>query len=416
MTVFRNKQRGGEWRYDFWLNKERFSNPCLDESGLPVTTKTAALAAEERERVAARQRQNLARSGIRAGSYTLARAAALHLSRVADKKPKHFANHKLYVREICDVLGAATAMIDLTDHDIERYRTHAAAQTNKKWIGGVRRRRADPGADDQTNPAFWKDTGKPRSKRTVNNYLRCLRKLIAIAEKVRDPVTRLPIPMQPLEVKLHKVPKRLPRPIGDDELYARLDVARPWTREAAELSRLFALRKGECFWVDIRHIYHEAGRNYGGLRFDAGESKSGNDELVHGGIAGWDLLMFLADQARARGQTRLITWPGPKLWRAMLRGEEIPREAWRPLKSVTKSWKRTVKAAEVEHPHRFHDIRARAITEVAKVMPAAAQGAARHQDPATTSLYIGLASTEIADAVEEAVAKRPARIRLKVVK
>ena len=110
------------------------------------------------------------------------------------------------------------------------------------------------------------------------------------------------------------------------------------------------------------------------------------------------------------------TWPGPKLWRAMLRGEEIPRESWRPLKSVTKSWKQTIKAAEVDYPHRFHDIRARAITEVAKVMPAAAQGAACHQDPATTSLYIGLASTEIADAVEQAVAKRPNKIKLKVIK
>lgn len=67
------------------------------------------------------------------------------------------------------------------------------------------------------------------------------------------------------------------------------------------------MRKGECFWVDIRLIYHEAGPNYGGLRFDAGESKSGDDELVHGGIAGWELLMFLADHVRARRQTRLIT-------------------------------------------------------------------------------------------------------------
>ena len=60
----------------------------------------------------------------------------------------------------------------------------------------------------------------------MNNYLRCLRKLNEIAEKVRDPVTRLPIPMQPLEVKLHKVPKRLPRPIGDDVALYRTGVDR----------------------------------------------------------------------------------------------------------------------------------------------------------------------------------------------
>lgn len=92
MTAFRIKQCGGERRHDFWPTKERFCNPCLDENGVPGTAKTAALAAEERERVAARQHQNLARSGIRFDSYRLARAATMHLSRVSDKKPKRFAN------------------------------------------------------------------------------------------------------------------------------------------------------------------------------------------------------------------------------------------------------------------------------------------------------------------------------------
>lgn len=49
-------------------------------------------------------------------------------------------------------------------------------------------------------------------------------------------------------------------------------------------------------------------------------------------------------------------------------------------------------------------------------MPAATQGAARHQDQATTSLYTELASIELAEAVEQAVAKRPAQVKLKVVK
>lgn len=93
----------------------------------------------------------------------------------------------------------------------------------------------------------------------------------------------------------------------DVELYARLDVARPRMQGAAELARPFGLRKCESFWVEIKHVTIENGRNYGGPRFDVGESKSGNKELAHGDIAGWKLLMRLVDQACARGQQHLVT-------------------------------------------------------------------------------------------------------------
>lgn len=100
----------------------------------------------------------------------------------------------------------------------------------------------------------------------------------------------------------------------------------------------------------------------------------------------------------------------------MLRGEPIPREDWRPLKGIRRSWKTTIKTAGIERPHRFHDVRARYVTEVAKVQKAAAQDAARHQDPATTAMYIKLADMEIRDAVAQANARRPARAKFKVVK
>lgn len=104
------------------------------------------------------------------------------------------------------------------------------------------------------------------------------------------------------------MPRRLPRPIGDDELHARLEEAKPWTREAAELARLFGLRLSEALEVGLRHI----DREIRGLRFDAGETKGGNDEMVFGGAAGWELLLELEAQAMARGQQDLVTWPGPK--------------------------------------------------------------------------------------------------------
>lgn len=408
MTVYRNKQRSGEWRYHFELHKERFSGPCLDDAGQPVTTKTAAIAAEERERVAARQRHNLAKSGVRSGSYTLAQACALHLARKEGKTD--FDNHARYVREIRSFkpfLDGAIAMKDITAEHAVAYTNFANVQTLKRWTGG-RHRKTGTSADDR----FWKDIGRPRSKREVNNYLKCFRALMAIGERVRDPVTRLPVIEQAPEVKLHKMPRRLPRPIGDDELHARLEEAKPWTRESAELARLFGLRLSEALEVERKHIDRETK----GLRFDAGETKSGNDELVSGGASGWQLLLELEVQAITRGQQRLVTWPGPKLWRAMLRGEEIPKSEWRPLKGIRRSWKTTIKTAGIERPHRFHDVRARYITEVAKVQKAAAQGAARHQDPATTALYIRLADSEIRDAVAQANARRPSKSKLLVVK
>ena len=409
MTVYRNRQRQSEWRYDFKVDGKRYSGPCLNENGAPASTKTTARQAEERERVAARQRKGLAKSGLRQGNYSLAQAAAFHLTRKEDKTPEHFDNQKLYVREICAFFGATSAVYQITGEDVEAYRKYCSIQTLKKWIGGPRRR---PTGDPEQDARYWKDTRQRRGQRQANNYLKCLRALFAIAERVRDPITRLPIIDQGPEVRLYKMPKRLPRPIGDDELHARLDQARPWTREAAELARLFGLRLTEGLDAERRHIDRETC----GLRFDAGETKSGNDEFASGGEAGWQLLLHLEAQAIERGQDRLVTWPGPKRWRAMLRGETIDKADWRPLKGISRSWRTTIRTAGIEQPHRFHDIRARFVTEVAKVMPAAAQGAARHQDSATTALYIRLASHEIRDAVAQANSRRPVRTKLKVAK
>lgn len=409
MTVYQNWQRGGEWRYSFYVFKKRHHGPCLDQDGKPVTSKRDAKAARDREKVAARQRHNLARSGIRAGNFTLAQAAVRHLVKKEGKTD--FENHKRYVREIKafgNFRGGAIAMRDIGQEDCDAYAAFAAKQTLKKWIGGHRRKPTGTAADDR----YWKDTGKARSKREVNNYLKCLRSLFAIADKTRDPITKQPVIDGLPEIPLFKMPKRLPRPIGDDELSARLEAAPPWAQDKGELARLFGLRLGETTIVSRRHIY----RPTQGLRFDAGETKSGNEELVHGGEAGWQLLQRLEAQAIERGQEHLVTWAGPKYWRAHLRGEEVPREAWRPVKSIKRSWKTTIKAAEIDNPHRFHDVRAQYVTEVARVMPAAAQDAARHQDPSTTAMYIKLASMEIRDAVAQAVARRAIRPKFKVVK
>lgn len=148
----------------------------------------------------------------------------------------------------------------------------------------------------------------------------------------------------------------------------------------------------------------------------AGETKSGNEEMAWGGDAGSRLLEELEADAIARGTDYLITWPGPKHFRKYMAGKEVPADCWVPLKSVRSSWRRSAARDEVANPHRFHDVRARYITEVAKVQPAAAQDAARHQDPATTALYIKLASSEVRDAVSQATARRPNKLKLRALK
>ena len=406
MTIFRNKQRGGTWRYDFVMAGARYHGPCLDADGNPVKTKTAAQAIEDAARVGARQKRALERSGVKSGSYTLSQACALYLARKEGNSASDFDNHKLYVAEIKAFFHGTKPMKDFTAEDVERYRKFAAAKTKRVWVGAAKGR-ATALPDDH----YWKDTGRRRAPRQVNNYLKCLRGLLKIAEKVRDPITRQPILDEAPEVKLHRVPKRMPRPIGDDELQARLDEMPQWGQEALELSRLFGLRHGEAFIVELRHIYPDTG----GLRFNAGETKSDHDELVHGGEAGSQLLLRLAAQARARGQQRLVTWPGRKHFRKFMVGKDIPSNVWQPLKSVRKSWVAAARRAGVEHPHRFHDVRARFVTEVARVQAAATQDAARHQDPATTALYIKLAATEIQEAVRQAVARRPVSQKLKAV-
>lgn len=410
MTVFQDRRRGNRWSYEFELGKQRYQGVCIDpETGALATSRRQALEIETLRKRAARQQHNIERSGLRADAYTLNQAAVLYLLRKEGKSD--FANHLRYVREIRQFppfADGSKALVDITEHHCEEFRRHAGGRTLRKWIGGQRKPSGTP-ADER----FWRDTGKPRSRREVNNHLKCLRALLAIGERVRDPVTRLPVLEKAPEVRLHRLPKRIPRPISDAELHARLDRARPWTREAAELARLFGLRLSEAVTLQRHHI----DRDMGGLRFRAGDTKSGNEELAHGGAAGWRLLLELDAQAEARGQSHLVTWPGTKLWRAWLRGESIAATDWRPLASIRRSWATTARAAAIDDPHRFHDVRARFVTEVAKVMPAAAQDAARHQDPATTARYIKLASSEIRAAVDQATARRPpAPTRLKVVK
>lgn len=404
MTVFQNKQRGGEWRYDFRLDGRRHFGRCfLPATGAPATTKREALDAEAAVRNAARAGAKAGRSISRPGTFTFGQAALLHLDSQVGSSAQHVANLKLYMRELVDVFGTDTPVTEIRQAEVDEYRGTAAAAPVMVWRGGPRKR--------AKVPAKLGTGSRVRSPASVNHRLNCLRAIFGQAHRVKDPVTGLPmLPFPPIVTPVPE-PKREPRPMPDDELYARTGVAPAWVREAAELARLFGLRRAEALTVELKHI----DRGERALRFDGDDTKSGRDEFARPIAGGWELLTRLARQARRRGQTRLITWPGPAHMAEFLAGRPVPRDCWRPLKSIRRAWRTSARRAEVDRPHRLHDVRARYVTEVAKVTSSATtQKAARHADPATTARYTAIAEGEVARALE--AVPRPKKPALRAIR
>lgn len=399
MTVYRRKNEPGEpWYYDFWTGGVRYQGYCLDpDTGKPAKNEGEANDIQAVIRRAAKAKQGIERSGLRPGSFTIAQAMLLHIDGQVDSTPEHVANLKMYSREILAFFRPETPVIKIPQQRIEAYRKYAAEQHVKIWIGGGDKRR------DRTDPKNWRRGERLRSPASVNHYLNCLRGALNAAHDVKDPVTGNPMLPFPPAVKPLAAPKRLPDVMPDDELQSRLEVAAPWTRDAAELARRFGLRAAEAARVTIHHI----NRSIQGLRFEGEDQKSYRDEEIYGGEPGWQLLLRLEQQAIERGQIHLITWPGREyLWDAKC-GREVPREAWRPLKSFRKSWAASARNAGIERPHRFHDNRGAYITQVAENTESAhlIRLAARHQDQATTDRYIDIARRKTAQAVKKAMGR-----------
>lgn len=413
MTVYKRKDRGGAWYFEFQRHGQRHHRQCFKPDGRPCEGKKEALAAETQAKAKADDDHRKEIAATSPEAYALGLLAATWLKRRGGRSASHQNNARLYVGEILSFFGPDKAVATIQtgeppddpagelERTVRGYEAFAARQTLKAWRGGKGLKLGD--VADPTDPELWQDTGRVRSARTANNYLAALEGILEIATKTVDKETGRRILEVVPEINYHRLPRRIPRPMPDAELDARLSVAPPWTVDAGELTRLFSLRLNEALNAQIHHMDPELQ----GLRFGAGETKSGNEEVAWGGKAGWRLLQRLERQARKRGVTYLISWPGPKHWQALLLGRIKPEEAdWQRLKHIRSSWRSSAKAAGVKTPHRFHDIRARGITEVARVMKGAAQGAARHQSPQSTEFYIAFASTEVADAVDQATRRR----------
>ena len=373
----------------------RYQGYCVDPAtGEDARSRPQAREIESAIRRAVRRDGAAARSVSRPGTFSLAEALRLHIESQTESTPLHIANLKLYAREILAFFGAGRAIADIDQVETDRYRTFAAKQMVLVWKGGPRKRSS---VKPEQLARLMVPGDKVRSPASTNHYLDCLRSAFTVAHRIKDPVTGQPMLPHPPEVRPLPVPKRQPRPMPDAELYARLEGAPPWVVDAAELGRHFGLRLSEALRVTVDHIDHERRS----LFFAGTESKSKRDEWAAPIAGGWELLKRLERQAKARGVRHLIAWPGPAHMAAFLAGEAVPRDCWRSLKSIRRAWRRSALEAKVHRPHRLHDVRARYITEVAKVNRGLAKDAARHADPATTELYIGVADHEVAEMVRQ---------------
>jgi integrase len=402
MTVYKRADRGGRWRYDFWEAGVRYRGYCEDpDNGTPARDQKTARDFEGEVRRRVKQATAGNSNAHQPGSFTIGQALTLHIGNQASSTTEHVANLRMYAAEILRFFKPNTPVVEITVRNIQEYRHYASAQMVKIWIGGADKKR------DRGDERWWKQGDRRRSPAGGTHNHDCLRGGLLQAHKSRDPLTGQPMLPFPPTVEPLAAPKRLPRPIPDAELERRLEKARPWVRDAAHLARLFGLRMDEVSRVTIEHIDERARC----LRFRGEDQKSGRDEEVHGGAPGWQLLRRLKAQAIARGQKHLVTWPGAQnMWR-IDKGEDVPKKAWRPLKSVRKAWSSTAGDA-VERPHRFHDLRARYITQIAGSASAAnTRRAARHKEQSTTDRYIEIENRETANAVRVAMTrqKRPRR-------
>lgn len=392
MTVFFRPERQ-RWVYEFVAGGRRYRGNCVDPvTGQPVTSKRRAVEVEAELKARVRRSPATLQRLASPAAFTLAQALSLHISAQAGRDSRHRENLRQHVRELVAFFGEAAPVLAIDHVAIEKYRAFCIGQPLRVWVGGSVKER------DREDPRYWRVVeGKTRTAATANRYLATLGAALRAAHKVRDPATGEPVLPFPPTVQQFDEAKRLPTPMPAAEFEKRRKAAPPWTRDAIDLSRLFGMRKGEVLAATVDHVDHERRC----LRFRGEETKSGRDELMHGGDAGWALLERLMRQAKERGARHLVTWPGAKGKAAVMRGEPAPKGTkWEPVKSIRRAWRTTAKG---ERGHRFHDLRASYITELATVASAAVvQEAARHADPSTTRRYIGGMGGAITSAIDAA--------------
>lgn len=401
-----NRQRQ-RWTYDFEHNAERHRGYLVDpDTGQPAKTQREASLYLARIRARLPVQRGRGRAP-EPGTYTLGEAMAAHAKKVrsviaARKRIAledtegvgHLRNVVRYIAEIIGRFGRGTAVIDISEEQIDEYIEWMQRQPVKLWKGGHLR-----DADDPQNASFWVDSGRTRSPATCNQYLNCLSGAFTQAKKKRCPVTRRSLLPEPPVINFLPEGTRVPTPIANREIHAIANAASPHLADMVDLKHAFALRKNEVLKAQRSWIEWELG----GLRLPGSLTKSGNDHFKKGSAAAMAVLERLDRQAAQRGVEHLITWGGfGELNRqlARLRGVLVaspPDVQWVALKNVKSAWRGAMARAGIDDGkrRRLHDIRASRITAVAAVASGpATQEYAGHANYKTTQAYIALAQSQ----------------------
>lgn len=389
MTVYFNKDRN-RWCYTFELAGERFASYAREIDGTPCASKRASLRAEGRER----ERAAIGPKTPRADDYTLAQAFADLAPAWA--RQDDWTNKQRYIRELLDFFGRDTPIGAVDAPRIRAYVEFARSQPLRLWAGGPKRDPSDP-----KHARFWKTQAKTRAPATVNLYLKLLGQAVQHAAGVIDQITGQPALRHAPKVPAIAVPKRKARPVPEAVLSELLRTVPEHIVDAIVLTLYFGFRRGEMFTLQIQDVDLDAG----GVRLEAGDVKDHEDAFIPGAPAAMEYLQRLAEQARGRGTTFLITW---RRYRKDPAAQALV--PWRPISSPKRAWSTAMKAIEQQFGRRWrwHDIRASFITHVAMTAGAvAAQKMARHSRYETTQGYVEVADEERRIAATRA-ADRPA--------
>jgi integrase len=408
MGVYQRKERGGAWYYRFKIDKVPFKEKCLMPNGKPPANRFEALQCEKAAREAAMAnapRPKFAPAAtIRPNDVTLEEAFAWHVAKIENEAGQtHLLSLGRAAREALAFFGEGRRLLSITDKDILDFRASVIRRKRRVFIGGPEKN------PDPTDESLWRELDKRRSPAEQNHVLNALRSAFKAAYRMRDAAGRPMIPFLPVIERVH-VPRRRPTPMSADEMNRRRAVAAPWVQDAIDLARHFGLRLSEALSVRVRHLDFD--RRV--INFRGEEVKSGNDQVCHTTPEGWQVALHLARQARERGVDHLVTYPAGKVAK-QIRGSgtrrdlaEVPPESikWKPMKSIRRAWSNTAKAAGIENPRRFHDLRAAYITEIAQHEKSGKkiQGVARHASFSTTERYIEIADSELVG-VMDVVAK-----------
>lgn len=418
MGVFQRAERGGSWYYRFMIKGEIFKGPCIMPNGKRAQSEADALICEEIARKAvdeAAPRKLVRARRVNAATFGLAQAYALHFKAIeATATDNHKASLRRHAMEAIAYFRSIGKdnVADIDDNDCAQFRSAVIKRHRRVFIGGQDK---EPDANDET---LWKELGRRRSPGECNHVLNALRSAFKAASRVIDQETREPVIARIPFIEPVKVPKREPTPMSDDEFRRRREVAPPWVQDAADLARHFGLRLSETLLVTVDHLNYDRR----GLTLAPGEAKRIDQQHCLGTPEGWEIAKRLARQARARGVKHLVTWPGVRAAKLMQGGKhvgrrplsEVPVEVikWEPLTTIRRAWNQTAEAAGIEKPHRFHDLRAAYVTEVAKGEKSGKkiQEIARHKSFTTTERYIGLVDDDLSGTMDKVAAARGGRL------